>query len=73
MPLTSHLQTHELMIRIFLQFIGEKVKYALRAGLSVIACVGETLEEREAGKTEEVLSQQTKAVAGKNFQIYGNR
>ena len=66
MPLTSHLQTHELMIRIFLQLIGEKVKYALRAGLSVIACVGEKIEEREAGKTEEVLIRQIKVVAGKD-------
>jgi triosephosphate isomerase len=31
---------------------------ALEAGLSVIACVGETEDEREAGRTEEVLARQ---------------
>jgi triosephosphate isomerase len=30
--------------------IGEKVKHALDAGLTVIACIGEKLDEREAGK-----------------------
>lgn len=36
--------------------------HALESGLKVIACVGETLEEREAGKTEEVVFRQTKAL-----------
>ncbi|KOX67171.1 Triosephosphate isomerase [Melipona quadrifasciata] len=31
----------------------------------VIACIGEKLEEREAGKTEEVVFRQTKAIADK--------
>lgn len=31
----------------------------------VIACIGEKLEEREAGKTEEVVFRQTKAIANK--------
>jgi len=31
----------------------------------VIACIGEKLEEREAGKTEEVVYRQTKAIADK--------
>ena len=35
--------------------INRKVKAALDAGLVVILCVGELLEEREAGKTNEVL------------------
>lgn len=48
-----------------LQLVGQKVKHALAAGLKVIACVGETLEEREANKTEEVVFRQTKAIAGK--------
>jgi triosephosphate isomerase len=30
----------------------------------VIACVGETLEQREAGSTVEVVAAQTKAIAG---------
>ena len=36
--------------------------HALECGLKVIACIGETLEEREAGKTEEVVFRQTKAL-----------
>ncbi|KAI0216874.1 Triosephosphate isomerase A [Lamellibrachia satsuma] len=43
--------------------IGEKVKHVLESGLSVIPCVGEKLEEREAKKTEEVIFTQMKAIA----------
>ncbi|XP_052184959.1 triosephosphate isomerase, cytosolic [Diospyros lotus] len=45
------------------EFVGEKVTYALSLGLKVIACVGETLEERESGCTMEVVAVQTKAIA----------
>lgn len=38
--------------------VNRKVKAALAAGLLPIVCVGETLAEREAGKTEEVLQRQ---------------
>jgi triosephosphate isomerase len=41
------------------QFINAKVKLALKEGLEVILCVGETLEEREEGKLEAVLKRQT--------------
>ena len=44
--------------------MGDKVAYALSQGLKVIACVGETLEQREAGSTVEVVAAQTKAIAG---------
>ena len=40
----------------------EKTKLALAAGLKVILCVGENLDEREAGKHFQVVSDQTKAV-----------
>ncbi len=40
----------------------EKVKLALGAGLGVILCVGENLDEREAGRHFEVVTEQTKAV-----------
>ncbi|VAH56810.1 unnamed protein product [Triticum turgidum subsp. durum] len=46
------------------EFVGEKVAYALAQGLKVIACVGETLEQREAGSTMAVVAEQTKAIAG---------
>lgn len=45
------------------ELIAEKVAFALSNGLKVIACIGETLEEREAGKTEEVVFRQTQAIA----------
>lgn len=44
--------------------IAEKVAHALAEGLKVIACIGETLQEREANQTEEVVFRQTKALAG---------
>ena len=40
----------------------EKTKLALAAGLKVILCVGENLDEREAGKHFQVVTDQTKAV-----------
>ncbi len=40
----------------------EKVKLALEAGLGVILCVGENLDEREAGKHFEVVKTQTENV-----------
>lgn len=38
--------------------VGEKARAALAAGLSPIACVGETLEERESQKTFRVVERQ---------------
>jgi triosephosphate isomerase len=38
--------------------INKKVKLALKHGLEVILCVGELLEEREAGKAEQVCETQ---------------
>jgi len=38
--------------------INEKVKMAYEAGLKPIFCIGETLEERDGGKLEEVLKTQ---------------
>ncbi|XP_073304744.1 triosephosphate isomerase, cytosolic [Primulina huaijiensis] len=45
------------------EFVGDKVAYALSQGLNVIACIGETLEQREAGSTMAVVAAQTKAIA----------
>ena len=41
--------------------VNLKIKAALAAGLTPIVCVGETLEERESGVTEKVVSGQTRA------------
>ena len=38
--------------------VNKKVKKALEEGLKPIVCVGETLEQREAGKTDEVIGKQ---------------
>lgn len=45
------------------QFIGKKAAYALSQNLKVMACIGELLEEREAGKTFDVCFKQLKAFA----------
>ena len=44
--------------------VAEKVRAAMAAGLRPIACVGETLEERDAGRTFEVVVRQLLAFAG---------
>ena len=38
--------------------VAQRVRAALEAGLDVIACIGETESEREAGETEAVLARQ---------------
>jgi triosephosphate isomerase len=43
------------------EFINRKVRRALEVGLEPILCVGETLDEREAGRTEEVVASQFRA------------
>lgn len=40
--------------------VNKKIKSAFNVGLKPIVCVGETLEEREAGKTAEIITNQTK-------------
>ncbi|KAH8417899.1 hypothetical protein KR222_007850 [Zaprionus bogoriensis] len=47
------------------ELIAEKAEHALAAGLKVIACIGETLEERESGKTNDVVARQMCAYANK--------
>ena len=46
------------------QLIAEKVGFAQESGLVVIACIGEHLEDREAGKTKDVVLTQLQAIAG---------
>ncbi|MBM3324552.1 MAG: triose-phosphate isomerase, partial [Calditrichaeota bacterium] len=43
------------------EFLNKKVRTALAQGLTPILCIGETLEERDAGKLEEVLTRQLTA------------
>lgn len=44
------------------ELVAKKTKAALNATLRVILCVGETLEEREAGQTAAVVQKQLQAV-----------
>ena len=47
------------------EFLNEKLKFALATGLKVMFCIGETLEEREGGAMDEVLTRQvTKGLEG---------
>lgn len=47
------------------QAVADKTAYAISNGLSVIACIGELLEERDAFKTMEVNERQLSAIAAK--------
>jgi triosephosphate isomerase (TIM) len=42
--------------------VGLRMRGALAAGLRVVVCVGETIEERRAGKTENVIRRQLSVV-----------
>mmetsp|Transcript_35783 Transcript_35783/g.26573 ORF Transcript_35783/g.26573 Transcript_35783/m.26573 type:complete len:151 (+) Transcript_35783:214-666(+) len=44
------------------ELVGRKTAAALRAGLKVIACIGEHLHEREADQTMEVCASQLSAI-----------
>lgn len=43
--------------------VAEKVKSALAEGITPLICVGETLEEREAGQAEAVIAEQLTAIS----------
>ena len=44
------------------EIVAQKVSKAQAAGLKAILCIGETIEQREAGQTNAVLKQQMDAV-----------
>ena len=46
--------------------VAEKARQALAAGITPIVCVGETLEQRESGHTEDVVKRQLAAVIHAN-------
>ena len=43
------------------EVVNKKIQSALRAGLKPILCIGERLEENEAGRTKEVLTEQLRS------------
>ena len=56
------------------ELVASKVRAALRAGLEPIVCVGETLDERKAGKALEIVTGQVRGslpgdLAGKAFSV----
>lgn len=53
------------------EVINKKVQAALRVQLKPILCVGERLEENEAGKTEEVLTEQLMAATMRLYFLSG--
>ena len=55
--LVGHSERREIFLDS-VDIIQAKVKHALEAGLTVIYCVGESLEQRESGQAEQIVLQQ---------------
>ena len=53
------------------EILEEKTKLALANGLKVIFCIGEVLEEREAGKQNEVVKAQLESVFSLSAEDFG--
>jgi len=47
--------------------LAKKVRAVIGGGLEVVYCIGETLEQREAGRTQAVVEQQITEVIGKDI------
>lgn len=54
------------------EIVDKKVKAALKVGLKPILCIGETLEENEAGKTQEVLIKQLSSPSARIYYLGGS-
>ncbi len=54
------------------KFVAEKFHHVKDHGMIPVLCVGETLDERERGLTEHVLTQQLRAVTGVGHHIFKN-
>ena len=70
-PISTEVLTKRSVLFTFpFQLIGDKVAHALSAGMKLIPCIGEKLDEREAGKTNDVVFHQMKFIKGnKNSDI----
>jgi triosephosphate isomerase len=53
------------------EVVNKKMKAAIKNGLKPILCVGEKLEENEAGKTEAVLTRQVTACSDHDYFTHG--
>jgi len=54
-----------------IEVVDKKVQAALKVGLTPILCIGETLEENEAGKTEEILTRQLSSPSARSYYLSG--
>lgn len=54
----------KFLVYSWFSLLVSQVAHCLESDLGVIACIGEKLEEREAGTTEEVVYNQTQVIAG---------
>jgi len=55
-----------------IEIVDKKVQAALKVGLTPILCIGETLEENEAGKTEEILTRQLSSPSARLYYLGGS-
>ena len=53
------------------EIVDKKVKAALKVGLKPILCIGERLEENEAGRTKEVLTEQLNSSSDRIYYFSG--
>lgn len=53
------------------EIVSKKLKVVLEAGLRPVLCVGETLDERERGKTEEIVGYQVDRGLGEMDKVVG--
>ena len=51
------------------EIVNRKIKTAQKGGLGIIFCLGESLEEREAGKTFDILDNRNEGFSFKGFAI----
>jgi len=54
-----------------IEVVDKKVQAALKVGLKPILCIGESLEENEAGKTEEILTRQLSSPSARIYYFSG--
>jgi triosephosphate isomerase len=53
------------------EMVDKKAQAALKVGLTPILCIGESLEENEAGKTEEILTRQLSSPSTRLYYLGG--
>jgi triosephosphate isomerase len=54
-----------------IEVVDKKVQAALKVGLKPILCIGESVEENEGGKTEEILTKQLNAPSARLYYLGG--